>query len=114
MAYVVTDVCIHCRYGECIEVCPQNAFREGANFLVIDPLACRNCALCEIVCPVEAIYPEYALPSELHQFIEINKTLSKTWPTASYKGPLENADSWALELNKVKLIDSLVESRKKP
>ena len=106
MAYVVTDSCINCRYGECVEVCPQNAFREGPNFLVIDPLACSHCALCEMVCPVAAIYPDYGLPSELHQFIEINKQFSKTWPSAAYKGPLEAADSWATVLDKVKLIQA--------
>jgi Fe-S-cluster-containing hydrogenase component 2 len=32
----------------CIEVCPQDAFREGPNFVVIDPHACANCALCTL------------------------------------------------------------------
>jgi ferredoxin len=106
VAYVVTDVCINCRYGECIEVCPQNAFREGANFVVIDPIACSNCALCEMVCPVSAIYPEFGIPVELNQFIEINKNLSKLWPTALYKGPLEDADSWVTVSDKVKFLKS--------
>jgi len=106
MTYVVTDSCINCRYGECIEVCPQNAFREGVNFLVIDPTACSNCALCEIVCPVQAIYPDYGLPSELHQFIEINRNFSRAWPSASFKGPLEDASSWTTVLDKVNLIES--------
>jgi ferredoxin len=105
MPYVVTDSCINCRHGECIEVCPQNAFREGANFVVIDPIACSNCALCEMVCPVGAIYPDYGLSSDLHQFIEINKNLSNKWPLATFKGPLKDADNWALEKNKLKLIE---------
>jgi hypothetical protein len=57
-----------------------------------------------MVCPVGAIYPDYGLPSALHQFIEINKTYSKTWPAATYKGPLEDADSWATVLDKTKLM----------
>jgi ferredoxin len=105
MAYVVTDSCINCRYGECIEVCPQDAFREGANFVVIDPIACSNCALCEMVCPIGAIHSEYGLASDLREFIQINNDFSKKWPLATYKGPLKDADQWSLEKNKAKLIE---------
>ena len=106
MPYVVTGSCINCRYGECIEVCPQNAFREGTNFLVIDPFACSNCALCEMICPAGAIYPDYGLTDDLKQFIEVNKSYAQVWPPATYKGALKDADSWAREPNKIQLIKS--------
>jgi ferredoxin len=36
MTFVVTEACIRCKYTECVDVCPVDAFREGPNFLVID------------------------------------------------------------------------------
>lgn len=58
-----------------------------------------------MVCPIGAIFPDYGLASDQHQFIEINNQFSKKWPSAIYKGPLKDADNWALEKNKVKLIE---------
>ena len=37
MTYVVTESCIKCKYTDCVDVCPVDCFREGPNFLVIDP-----------------------------------------------------------------------------
>ncbi|MBI5908209.1 MAG: ferredoxin, partial [Burkholderiales bacterium] len=45
MTFVVTEACIRCKYTDCVDVCPVDAFREGANFLVIDPADCIDCAL---------------------------------------------------------------------
>lgn len=45
MTYVVTDLCITCKYTDCVEVCPVDCFYEGANMLVIHPDECiKNCA----------------------------------------------------------------------
>jgi ferredoxin len=33
MTFVVTESCISCKYTDCVDVCPVDAFREGANFL---------------------------------------------------------------------------------
>ena len=106
MAYVVTDACIRCRYGECIEVCPQEAFREGPNFVVIDPHACANCALCEMVCPVQAIFPEQGLGDALRPFVALNASLARTWPRAVYRGPLPDADEWASKKSKLAQLDA--------
>ena len=40
MAHVVTEPCILCKYTDCVDVCPVDCFREGPNFLVIDPDEC--------------------------------------------------------------------------
>ena len=37
MTFVVTESCIKCKHTDCVEACPVDAFREGPNFLVIDP-----------------------------------------------------------------------------
>ncbi len=94
MAYVVTETCIKCKYGDCIEVCPQEAFREGINFVVIDPKACANCALCETVCPINAIFPDYNLPEGQKTFRELNASLAEKWPKAQYRPPPADADEW--------------------
>lgn len=45
MAHVVTEPCILCKYTDCVDVCPVDCFREGPNFLVIDPDECIDCAV---------------------------------------------------------------------
>ena len=51
MTHVVTEACIQCKYTDCVDVCPVDCFREGPNFLTIDPDECIDCAVC-IVCAV--------------------------------------------------------------
>lgn len=94
MAYVVTETCIRCKFTDCVEVCPQGAFREGSNFVVIDPDTCANCALCELVCPVDAIFADYALPKEQEHFRDLNLKLAKIWPKAEYRESLLDAEEW--------------------
>ena len=72
MTFVVTEQCIKCKYTDCVEVCPVDCFHEGPNFLVIDPDECIDCTLCEPECPVEAIFPEDALPEKWEPFVKIN------------------------------------------
>lgn len=104
MTYVVTEACIRCRYGECVDVCPQQALREGPDFMVIDPQACANCGLCEMVCPVQAIRADHTLAPEDHHYLALNATLAKRWPAAVNRGPLKEADEWALEGGKLALL----------
>lgn len=40
--------------------------------LVIDPDECIDCGACEPECPVEAIFPEDALPDKWEPFVKIN------------------------------------------
>ena len=63
MTYVVTESCIKCKYTDCVDVCPVDCFREGPNFLVIDPDECIDCTLCVAECPVEAIFAEDDVPT---------------------------------------------------
>ena len=46
MTYIVCEPCIKCKFTDCVAVCPVDAFREGVNFLVIDPDTCIDCDLC--------------------------------------------------------------------
>ena len=96
MAYVVTEPCVKCKYTDCVDVCPVDCFREGPNFLVIDPDECIDCTLCVAECPVEAIYAEDDVPPEQRAFVALNAELSKLWkPIIERKDPLPDADQWA-------------------
>ena len=55
MTHVVLESCIRCKYTDCVDVCPVDCFREGPNFLTIDPDECIDCAVCIPECPVNAI-----------------------------------------------------------
>src|SRR3989304_529124 len=80
MPYVVTESCVKCKYTDCVDVCPVDCFREGANMLVIDPDECIDCTLCVPECPVEAIFAEDDVPPEQRDFIAVNAELAKQWP----------------------------------
>ncbi len=95
MAYVVTGACIRCKYTDCVDVCPVDCFREGPNFLVIDPDECIDCTLCVAECPAEAIFAEDDVPATQQAFIALNAALSKKWPAiVERKAALPDADQW--------------------
>lgn len=95
MPFVVTEACIKCKYGDCIEVCPVNCFYEGPNMLVINPDECIDCALCEPECPVNAIQSDDSLPKDQEAFVKINADYSKVWPNITEKcTPPADADQW--------------------
>ena len=106
MTHIVTESCIKCRYTDCVDVCPVDCFRQGPNFLVIDPDECIDCAVCIPECPVEAIFAEEDLPEEQREFIEINAELSKIWPSITRaESPLDDADEWADVTDKKQYLD---------
>jgi ferredoxin len=66
MTHVVTEACIRCKYTDCVDVCPVDCFREGPNFLTIDPDVCIDCAV-----------------------------FAKGWPSITKRKPaLPDADEW--------------------
>jgi ferredoxin len=95
MTYVVTESCIRCKYTDCVDVCPVDCFREGPNFLVIDPDECIDCTLCVAECPVEAIFAEDDVPPDQQDFKALNAELSKIWkPIIERKPAPPDADEW--------------------
>ena len=101
MAYVVTESCIRCKYTDCVDVCPVDCFKEGAQFLVIDPDECIDCAVCIPECPVNAIYAEEDLPADQRHFTAINRDLAPQWPVISKsREPLPDAEQWKDRANK--------------
>ena len=75
----------------------MDCFREGPNFLAIDPDECIDCAVCVPECPVGAIYAEEDVPADQQHMIALNEELSKlpTWKTITRRKPaLPDADKW--------------------
>ncbi|MBV1777176.1 ferredoxin family protein [Burkholderiaceae bacterium DAT-1] len=108
MTYVVTDACVKCKYTDCVDVCPVDCFREGPNFLVIDPDECIDCTLCVAECPVEAIYAEDDVPADQQAYIQLNADLSKSpkWtPIVQKKEPLPDHEQWASVKGKLDQLD---------
>jgi ferredoxin len=105
MTYVVTEPCINCKHTDCVEVCPVDAFREGENFLVIDPDSCIDCAVCVAECPVNAIYADGDVPGGMRSYIALNAELARDWPPiVKPKAPLPDAERWATVTDKQVLL----------
>lgn len=106
MTHVVSENCIRCKYTDCVEVCPVDCFKEGPNFLVIDPEECIDCAVCVPECPVNAIYAEEDLPADQHAFIGLNAEIAPLWPTITRsRGPLADAETWKDVPNKLEHLE---------
>ena len=95
MTHVVLESCIRCKYTDCVDVCPVDCFREGPNFLTIDPDECIDCAVCIPECPANAIFAEEDLPADQLAFIKINADLSPQFKSITKrKAALPDADEW--------------------
>ncbi|MBW7860298.1 MAG: ferredoxin family protein [Rhodocyclaceae bacterium] len=107
MTHVVTEACIKCKFTDCVDVCPVDAFREGPNMLVIDPQECIDCTLCIPECPVDAIVREEDLPESQREYLELNAQLALQWPVITeVKASLPDAEQWAEAAQKRHLLET--------
>ena len=72
MTYIISEPCIDIKDRSCVDVCPVDCIHEFERMLIIDPEECIDCGACEPECPVEAIFPEDALPDKWEPFVKIN------------------------------------------
>jgi ferredoxin len=72
VTYIIAEPCIDLKDRSCVDVCPVDCIHEAGRILVIDPEECIDCGACEPECPVEAIFPEDAVPDSMAPFIPIN------------------------------------------
>lgn len=102
MTYVVTDVCIKCKYTDCVEVCPVDCFYEGENMLVINPDECIDCGVCVPECPIDAIVTD--IDDRAEKFLELNREYSTgAWPVLTRKKPaLSEAEEFKNVTDKIK------------
>lgn len=83
MTHVVTSACVGHKYQDCVAVCPVDAFREMATYLVIDPDDCIDCGACIPECPVEAIFTDTDLPDEEIEWLDKNEEEALDAPLAT-------------------------------
>jgi ferredoxin len=75
VTYVIASPCIDVMDTACQDVCPVDCiyYEPGKDrMLFINPDECIDCAACEPVCPVMAIFADYDVPGKEHEFIELN------------------------------------------
>ncbi|MFB3905311.1 MAG: ferredoxin family protein [Acidobacteriota bacterium] len=81
MAFIICQPCIGTKDTACVDACPVDCIHprkdeetfDPAAQLYIDPQECIDCGACVPECPVDAIFPEDEVPSQWHEYIEINK-----------------------------------------
>ena len=88
MTHVVTSACVGHKYQDCVAVCPVDAFREMATYLVIDPDDCIDCGACIPECPVEAIFTDTDLPEEEIEWLDRNEEEALDAPLATGDSPV--------------------------
>ena len=87
MTYIIAEPCVDVKDAACVDVCPVDCIYtmdeddplhfppeiEGApQMLYIHPEECIDCAACEPVCPVVAIFAEEDTPEEWRSYINLN------------------------------------------
>ena len=77
VTYIIAEPCIDLKDRSCVDVCPVDCIHEAAD-TVIDPEECIDCGACEPECPVEAIFPEDALPAKVESDSSV-KLCCESW-----------------------------------
>lgn len=85
MTYVITQLCLDCKYTDCATVCPTTAFHHGPNRLFINPATCIDCEACVSECPVDAIFAEADVPAQYAGDIALNATECEKYPIIAEK-----------------------------
>ncbi len=73
MTYIIVSPCVDVKDASCVDVCPVDCIYEGPTMYYIKPDECIDCAACEPVCPVVAIFAEDAVPEDEKSYIAINR-----------------------------------------
>jgi NAD-dependent dihydropyrimidine dehydrogenase PreA subunit len=75
MPFVITEPCIGVKDATCVEVCPVDCISSSDEdqMFYIDPVTCIDCAYCEAVCPVNAIFDEFTVPAAWRDYIRKNR-----------------------------------------
>ena len=74
MTYIIAEPCVNVKDGSCIDVCPVDCIYTTSDdsMMYINPDECIDCAACEPVCPVVAIYVEDQVPEQWQNYIPMN------------------------------------------
>ena len=79
MAFVITEPCADVKDASCVTVCPVDCIHttDEDNMYYITPDDCIDCAYCESVCPVNAIFDEFTVPPQWRSYIRKNEEYYK-------------------------------------
>ena len=74
MTYIIAEPCVDVRDSSCVDVCPVDCIytTDEDNMFYINPDECIDCAACEPVCPVVAIFPEETVPEHWGTYTQMN------------------------------------------
>lgn len=72
MTYVIGSACVDVAEKSCVQDCPADCIYEGLRSLYINPDECVDCAACQFICKVDAIYFEDDLPEDQKQHLADN------------------------------------------
>ena len=74
MTYIIAEPCVDVRDASCVDVCPVDCIytTDNDNMFYINPDECIDCAACEPVCPVVAIFPEETVPEQWDKYTQMN------------------------------------------
>jgi ferredoxin len=79
LPYIIAEPCIGVKDASCVDVCPVDCIQtsDEAPQFYINPDQCIDCAACELVCPVTAIFYDGDLPEEWKSFVQVNADFFK-------------------------------------
>lgn len=81
MSYIIAEPCVDVKDGACVDVCPVDCIvgkDSGEDRLCyISPDECIDCAACEPVCPVNAIFSEEDVPAQWKSWVAVNYDFHK-------------------------------------
>ena len=81
MTYIIAEPCVGVKDAACVDVCPVDCIYphpdeadklNEVDMLYISPEECIDCAACEPVGPVTAIFAEDATPAQWGFYITAN------------------------------------------
>lgn len=73
MTLIIKSECVDIKDGDCTLVCPVACIYEGGRMFYIHPDECIECALCETICPVDAIRYDDEVTPEEQIYVAINR-----------------------------------------
>jgi NAD-dependent dihydropyrimidine dehydrogenase PreA subunit len=84
MPHVITEQCA--KDGACLAVCPSDCISEGTveidgktyDQLFVNPEDCIDCGLCEVECPVDAIFLDTDVPADYQGATAVNAEFFKS------------------------------------
>ncbi len=84
MTYTITEPCNGTKDASCVDVCPVDCIHTTAEDpqYYINPEVCIDCAACESVCPVTAIFFEDDVPEQWKHYTPLNAAFFKEHDTS--------------------------------